>query len=143
VTTWTGRLWVSRILVGMVFVANLTAAVPFVLHPERYTSGFEVSGVPGIVFVRSLGILFLMWNAAYPPVILTPHRQRTLFAVLIAMQLIGLAGETWMYLTLPAGYPALMTTGLRFILFDAGGLVLLTAGMLLSRPNKAGYNPPG
>ena len=127
-------IWLARILVGAVFVANLTAAVPFVLNPERYAAGFEMSGVPGEVFVRSLGILFLMWNAAYPPVIAAPHRQRTLLYVLIAMQVIGLIGETWMYSTIPDGHAALAASGLRFIIFDAGGLLaLLLAALLLRR----------
>lgn len=126
-------IWSARILVGAVFVANLTAAVPFVLHPARYAAGFEMSGVPGAVFVRSLGILFLMWNAAYPPVIAAPHRQHTLLYVLIAMQAIGLIGETWMFVTLPEGYPALAASGLRFIAFDSGGLLALLLAALLLR----------
>lgn len=127
------RIWVARALVSAVFIANLTAAVPFMLHPERYAASFEMSAVPGEVFVRSLGILFLMWNAAYPPVILAPHRQRTLLGVLLAMQIIGLAGETWMVLTLPEGHAALAASGLRFILFDASGFAALTAAALLTR----------
>ena len=127
-------IWSARILVGAVFVANLTAAVPYVLHPARYVAGFEMSGVPGEVFVPSLGILFLMWNAAYPPVTVAPHRQRTLLYMLIAMQLIGLIGEAWMYMTLPEGYPALAASGLRFIAFDSSGLLaLLLAALLLRR----------
>jgi hypothetical protein len=43
--------------------------------------------------------------------------------VLLVQQAIGLAGETWMWLTLPAGHAALWTTGLRFIAFDGAGLV--------------------
>jgi len=42
--------------------------------------------------------------------------------VLLVQQAIGLAGETWMWLTLPAGHAALWTTGLRFIAFDGAGL---------------------
>ena len=127
------RIWVARALVSAVFIANLTAAVPFVLQPARYAAGFQMSGVPGEVFVRSLGILFLMWNTAYPPVILAPHRQRTLLGVLLTMQIIGLAGETWMVLTLPAGHAALAASGLRFILFDTSGLIALSAAAFLVR----------
>jgi len=137
--TW--RIWTARTLIGLVFIANLTAAVPFVLHPGRYAPGFEMSGVPGDVFVRSLGILFLMWNAGYPPAIYAPHRQRTLLLVLIAMQIIGLLGESWMALTLPAGHDALLRSGLRFILFDGAGLVFLLAAMLLTRKQVLEYNP--
>jgi len=45
--------------------------------------------------------------------------------VLLAQQAIGLAGETWMWITLPPGHATLWTTGLRFIAFDAAGLVAM------------------
>jgi len=116
-------LWLARLVVGIVFLFNVTCALAFVTQPDRYAPGFEVSGVPGRVLVRGIGILFLMWNATYPPVLVRPDRQRTLFAVILAQQAIGLAGETWMWATLPAGHAALWATGLRFIIFDAAGLV--------------------
>jgi hypothetical protein len=116
-------LWLARLVVGTVFFFNVTCALAFIARPDRYAPGFEVSGIPGQVLVRGIGILFLMWNATYPPVLVRPDRHRTLFAVLLAQQAIGLAGETWMWLTLPAGHAALWATGLRFIAFDGAGLV--------------------
>jgi hypothetical protein len=121
-------LWLARLVVGTVFFFNVTCALAFVAQPDRYAPGFEVSGVPGRVLVRGIGILFLMWNATYPPVLIRPDRNRTLFAVILAQQAIGLAGETWMWATLPASHAALWTTGLRFIAFDGAGL----AGMGLA-----------
>jgi hypothetical protein len=121
-------LWLARLVVGTVFFFNVTCALAFVAQPDRYAPGFEVSGVPGRVLVRGIGILFLMWNATYPPVVIRPDRNRTLFAVVLVQQAIGLAGETWMWATLPAGHAALWTTGLRFIAFDGAGL----AGMALA-----------
>jgi hypothetical protein len=121
-------LWLARVVVGTVFFFNVTCALTFVAQPDRYAPGFEVSGVPGRVLVRGIGILFLMWNATYPPVLVRPDRNRTLFAVILVQQAIGLAGETWMWATLPAGHAALWTTGLRFIAFDGAGLV----GMVLA-----------
>ncbi|HUV90814.1 MAG TPA: hypothetical protein VMY80_14250 [Anaerolineae bacterium] len=115
-------LWLARLVVGVVFFFNVTCALSFVAWPDRYAPSFEVSGVPGRVLVRGIGLLFLMWNATYPPVLARPDRHRTLFAVLLVQQAIGLAGETWMWLTLPAGHAALWTTGLRFIAFDGAGL---------------------
>ena len=38
---------------------------------------------------------------------------------------IGVAGETWIWLGLPAGHPALRETGLRFIAFDGLGLLVM------------------
>ena len=116
-------LWLTRLVVGAVFLFNVTCALAFVVWPDRYAPGFEVRGVPGRMLVRGIGILFLMWNATYPPVLLRPGQHRTLFAVMLAQQAIGLAGETWMWITLPAGHAALRATGLRFIAFDGAGLV--------------------
>jgi hypothetical protein len=126
--------WWARLLVSSVFIANLTAAIPFILFPARFTHGFEISGIPGEVSVRGLGILFLMWNATYPPVILRPSRYRVLFGIMLAQQLIGLIGETAMWILLPSSHTALSATGLRFILFDGVGLIALGLAFLLSHP---------
>jgi len=126
-------LWVTRLMVGTVFFFNVTCALAFVTRPDRYAPGFEVGGVPGRALVRGMGILFLMWNATYPPVLIRPDRHRTLFAVILAQQAIGVAGETWMWATLPAGHTALWNTGLRFIIFDGAGLVGMAVAFWLLR----------
>ena len=118
-------VWLARAAVGLVFFFNVTCAIPFITWPARYAPGFEVSGVPGQALVRGMGILFLMWNATYPPVLVRPEHNRTLFLVILAQQAIGLAGETWMWVTLPAGHTALRATGLRFIVFDGAWLVAI------------------
>lgn len=118
-------LWTVRLVVGVVFFFNVTCALAFIARPGDYAPAFEVSGLPGEVLVRGMGILFLMWNATYPPVLVRPDRQRTLFAVILAQQVIGVVGETAMWAHLPPGHPALWATGLRFILFDGAGLVAM------------------
>lgn len=118
-------IWVARAAVGLVFAVNIECALAFILQPQRYSGGFEVSEVPGELIVQSFGILFLMWNATYPPVILSPHTQRSLFGVILAQQFIGLLGETWLLLKLLAGHPALYATGLRFVVFDGFGLLIM------------------
>jgi hypothetical protein len=133
----TGRaVWLARAVVGAVFAVNVACALSFLARPEAYAPGFELSGVPGRALVRGLGILFLMWNATYPPVILQPARHRLLFAVVLAQQAIGLAGEAWLWLALPEGHDALRATGLRFIVFDGAGLLALIAGYALSAARK-------
>lgn len=122
--------WFARLAVTTVFVLNVSCAMYFILHPQDYAGGFEVSGVAGEAIVRGYGILFLMWNTTYPLVILQPQRQRALFAVVLAQQAIGVLGESWMWLALPPGHAALSATGLRFILFDGGGLILMGAAFL-------------
>jgi hypothetical protein len=122
--------WAARLAVGFVFTVNVACALAFILQPEHYTWGFEVSGVPGRTIVQGFGILFLMWNATYPPVLLNPSAQRTVFTIVLVQQLIGLVGEAWLYLQLPEGHAALRKTGLRFILFDGAGLLLMGAAYL-------------
>lgn len=125
--------WLARLAVAAVFALNVSCALLFILRPQDYAGGFEVGGVVGETIVRGYGILFLMWNVPYLPVMLAPHRQRALFIVVLAQQAIGVIGETWLYLALPAGHAALRATGLRFIIFDAGGLVVMAAAWLFLR----------
>jgi len=133
-------LWLTRLVIGAVFFFNVTCALAFVARPDQYAPGFELQGVPGRVMVRGVGVLFLMWNATYPPVLVRPGQNRALFAVLLIQQAIGLAGETWMLATLPPGHDALRTTGLRFIAFDGVGLVGM--GLLYWLLNHRRSRPP-
>ncbi len=126
-------LWGARILVLLVLFSNLTAAVPFVLWPTRYSAAFETQGVAGEVFVRSIGLLFLMWVVPYLPVILAPKRHWVCLSVIVVQQIIGLLGESWMLVKLPPGHVALQLTGTRFVLFDSLGLLLLLVAWILAR----------
>ncbi len=116
-------LWLARFVIGAVFILNVSCAIAFLLRPDRYAPGFELTGVQGRIIVQALGILFLMWNATYPLVVIHPGRYRTLFAVVLAQQTIGVIGETWLLSSLPAGHPALWATGVRFVVFDGLGLI--------------------
>jgi hypothetical protein len=134
-------VWVMRVGVAVVCGWNLTAAIPFVLAPADYIASFEVTGVGGEALVRGMGILFLMWQVPFVPVILEPARHRACLVCVLVMQAIGLAGESWMLSGLPTGHAALRATGWRFVAFDGAGLVILAAitvvgGMLVLRlPN--------
>ncbi len=123
----------TRIIVGAVFLMNVSCALAFILQPDTYSPGFEVAGVPGRVYVQGLGILFLMWNATYPLVLLHPIRYRALFIVVLIQQAIGFTGETWLWLTLPSGHSPLRATGLRFMLFDGIGLIAMAGAYWLLR----------
>ncbi len=116
---------ISQCVVGMVFILNISCALAFIFQPEKYMGGFEIGGVQGRLVVQALGILFLMWNATYPPVLIDPVKHKTLFAVLLVQQAMGFIGESWLFLTLPAGHAAIKATVLRFIYFDGGGLILM------------------
>ncbi len=125
--------WIARTALVAVLIANLSAAIPYVVRPADYVAAYELSGVPGEAVVRGLGILFLMWAVPFIPAVLHPVRHRIAFACVLAMQAIGLAGESLMMAALPAGHDALRATGLRFIAFDGAGLVLLLIAYSLSR----------
>lgn len=126
-------IWLARLIISVVFLVNINAAVGYVLKPESYVTSFEVEGVPGRVIVQGIGILFLMWNVTYPLVILQPSRNLTLFSIVLVQQAIGLLGESWIWFSLPEGHEALRQTGLRFILFDGGGLIAMLAIYLILR----------
>lgn len=127
----------ARMALGLVLAANLSAAIPYVLDPAAYASAFELGGAPGAAMVRGLGILFLMWNVTYLPVIVDPVRQRTVFGIVLAQQVIGLAGESWILASLPPGHAVLAASGLRFLAFDTAGLMLLLAAFLGTRQPAA------
>jgi hypothetical protein len=131
------RLWVARLLIGLVTGWNLQAALIFILWPERYAPGFELTGVPGSAAVRGTGILFLMWNAPYLLALWHPHKYRRELGLALAMQFIGLAGESSILITLPLGHALLRTSIARFIAFDASGLALLAVAFWLSNYNVA------
>ena len=126
-------LWFARAAVLAVLIANMSAAIPYLLRPADYAAAYELTGVPGEVAVRGFGILFLMWAVPFIPAIWHPTRNRVAFVCVLAMQAIGLAGESLMLAGLPAGHAALRTTGLRFIAFDGAGLVVLLIAYRLSR----------
>jgi hypothetical protein len=124
--------WLARGALALVLAWNLQAALAFVLAPDAHAAGFGVTGIPGRVVVRGLGILFLMWNVPYVAALIHPRRQIVPFACAVVAQFIGLVGETWLFITLPPGHPALRATGLRFIAFDGAGFVLLLFTFVLT-----------
>lgn len=132
------RLWIARLLTAAVFAMNVQCALAFMLGPAAYVASFELSGAAGSYFIQAMGVLFLMWNATIPPVILRPARYRLLFGVVIAQQVIGLAGESWLLFTLPASHAILASTASRFIFFDTLGLIALVAAFVISREGSGG-----
>ncbi len=127
-------LWMSRLLIGVVFFFNVECALAFLAAPQAYAPAFELSGEPGIGMVRGMGILFLMWNVPYAFALWHPLRFRVSLLSAVIMQAVGAAGETVLLLTFPPGYALLKASVLRFIIFDTTGLVLLViAGILVWR----------
>jgi hypothetical protein len=127
-------IWFARAVVSVVLALNLSAALGYLVMPDRFISGYELEGAVGRVVVQGFGILFLMWNVTYPPVVINPVRERTLFIIILLQQTIALVGESLLLISVPIGYVALVRTGVRFILFDGAGLLLMAAGFLLLQP---------
>jgi hypothetical protein len=119
------QLWAARLLVGCVTAWNLQAALAFLFAPALYAPSFELSGAAGQAAVRGIAVLFIMWNVPY--LLAAWHPRRFLLSLKEAalMQAVGLLGETSILLSLESGHAVLHASILRFIIFDAGGLVLL------------------
>ena len=128
------RVWVARVLVALVFFINVQCALQFVIWPDAYTGAYQLEGASASAVVQSIGICFLMWNATYPPVIARPERYRVLFCVVVAQQVIGLAGESMLYAGLGPELSILASSVMRFIVFDAVGLLFLAVALVVSRP---------
>ncbi len=127
-----GRVWVARVLVGVVLFANVQCAVAFWRSPAGYAPAFELAGVPGEAAVQGFAVLFLMWNVPYVVALWHPRRHRAALWQALAMQALGVAGESLIWWHVPAAYGVLRGSLLRFILFDAGGLIALCAAIAVS-----------
>ena len=127
-------LTIARVLVAVVFASNILCVLQFIVTPEAHTAAYQLQGPSAVAIVQSFGICFLMWNATYPPVIAQPAKYRVLFTVVIAQQVIGLVGESILLASLGPGLTTLAGSIVRFIVFDAAGLVLLAIAFVLTRP---------
>ena len=127
------RIGLARVLVAVVFIWNVQCAVQFIVWPDAYVAAYQLEGASAEAVVRSFGICFLMWNATYPPVIARPERYRMLFSVVVAQQVIGLVGESLLLASLGIDLAVMAASIMRFIAFDAAGLVLLAIAFGLSR----------
>ena len=123
-------------MVAAVFAMNVQCALQFIVAPTAYAPAYQVEGPGALAFVQTVGILFLMWNATYLPVIAQPARHRACFAVILAQQTLGLAGETILRAGMGPDLAALSASIARFIAFDAAGLVLLAVAFFISLPQQ-------
>lgn len=126
------RLWLSRLLIAVVLFFNVQCALAFLISPQLYAPGFELSGAAGEGMLRGMGVLFLMWNVPYAVALSHPVRRRVSLVEALAMQAIGLAGESLLLLGLEPGHALLRASVGRFILFDGLGLLLLAGAWLLT-----------
>jgi hypothetical protein len=118
-------IWPARLLIGVVFFFNVQCAVAFLAAPQAYAPSFELAGPAGEGMIRGLGVLFLMWNVPYAVALWHPFNYRVSLVEAVAMQVIGVTGETLLLAALPAGHDVIRLSVTRFIVFDASGLFLL------------------
>jgi hypothetical protein len=130
------KIWISRLLIGLVTAWNLQAAFAFISSPGGFVHAYELSDVPGETAIRGVGVLFLMWNVPYLFALRDPVHYRLALTFALLMQLTGLIGETYIYFTLPAGHLVLGSSILRFISFDGVGLALLAIAWKIGKINK-------
>jgi hypothetical protein len=131
----------ARILIGIVFVFNLHSAVALLARPEDYARAFSLEGGGGPAAVRGFGVLFLMWNVPYAVGLWDPARFRLVLFICLAMQAIGLVGEALILPTIPAALVPPRDLLLRFIFFDAFGLIaLLLAASLSAASSRRAQN---
>ena len=124
------RLLLPRVLIFLVVAMNLQCAFAYIFNPLPYVAPFELSGEPGRVAVIGIGILFVMWQVPYVFALVHPQRNRRSLLEANLMQGIGLAGETLLLRFIPEVHASLKASILRFVLFDAVGLLLLLFALI-------------
>lgn len=123
--------WVCRICFTIVFIVNIHCAISFIVDPRPYAWNFGLRGDSGHFAVRGLGIAFLMWNATYPVFIALPNLFKVVGGIVLAQQLIGLIGESLLLPYLPHASFLFAASIMRFIEFDAFGLLIMTIAFVL------------
>lgn len=123
--------WVCLICFTIVFIVNIHCAISFIVDPGPYAWNFGLRGDSGHFAVRGLGIAFLMWNATYPVFIALPNLFKVVGGIVLAQQLIGLIGESLLLPYLPHASFLFAASIMRFIEFDAFGLLIMTIAFVL------------
>ena len=86
--------------------------------------------------LRGLGVLFIMWNIPYAVALWNPIRYRLVLWIAVAMQAVGLLGETLIAISIPVEHIDIRSAIARFVFFDAIGLILLLAAAWLSKKDN-------
>lgn len=131
------RIWIARVLIAAVTLMNIQAAFQFMLRPQDYAWGFELTGVPGDAMMQGMGLLFLMWSIPYIFALVHPVKNMISLITAVIMQFIGVAGESLILLRLPGEHPLITASVTRFILFDGGGLLVLLIALYLTLPRMS------
>ena len=122
-------IWLTRILIGGVTFLNIQCALAFLISPQSYSAGFDLSGAHGEAVIRSLGILFLMWNVPYVVALWNPVSYYMSLVEAVIMQSIGVMGESLLLWRTPQLSEVVKESVIRFILFDSIGWVALVLAL--------------
>jgi hypothetical protein len=118
-------------MIGFVTLVNIQCSVWFITKPVFFAPAYQLAGIPGNIAIQGFGILFLMWNIPYLFATINPIKYKVSLIEAVLMQTTGLFGEAMIYLNLPNGYPLLSDSMMRFIRFDAAGLLILAMASFL------------
>lgn len=129
----THYLWLARALIALVVFINIQCSVAFLMTPDLYVHSFDLQEPSGIFMIQGLGLLFLMWNVPYLFALWHPKNHVVSLIESVIMQAVGFIGESILLSQVPAQYPALRSSVIRFIIFDGSGLVLLLLAFLIIR----------
>jgi hypothetical protein len=124
------RIWAARFFILLVTAWNIQCAFLFLTSPSSYSAGFNLEGPIGAAMIRSIGLLFLMWNIPYFAALIHPNRWRVTLWVALIQQTIGVMGEIWIR-SLSSQLIELQASLLKFILFDAAGIVCMELALYL------------
>jgi len=125
--------WIGKFFIAIVVFLNLQAAMLFLLRPNDYAPGFELSSAAGNAMIQGMGLLFVMWNVPYVVALVNPVKHRLSLIEALVMQTIGVVGETTLWCLLPSGHTILAGSVTRFMLFDAADLLFLIFAWLFTR----------
>jgi hypothetical protein len=129
---------IARVFIGLVLLINVQCALVFWLNPSTFAPAYELFGIPGQAAIRGFAVLFLMWNVPYGVALINPVKYRISLLEAIAMQSIGLIGETLILWGIPAHHAVLRNSVLRFIIFDGSGLIALLAAAWITKSRYQG-----
>ncbi len=126
------KIWLVRLLIFGVAFWNLQCAAVFLIFPERYAPSFELNGEVGLVVIRAMAVLFVMWNIPYLFALIHPYRWFVSLIQALVMQSVGFIGETWLFTTITAERVILRSSILRFMIFDGLGILLLGIAVIIA-----------
>ena len=128
---WYRRNNLARLLVALVLTSNLYAALGFFFSPRNFIAAYELVGAPGETALAGFGLLFTMWQVPYVVALINPLKYKVSLLEALAMQTLGVIGETFILLRIPAEHATLKSGITRFIFFDLAGLALLALSLLI------------